>query len=61
MMAGVEVKGGNMMVGMKATEDSQTVAGIMITTGMTRVLAIALVFANAGRLDGTTMTDLRET
>ena len=40
-----------MMVGMKATADAQTRAGMMIIAGMTKVLAIARVFADAGRLD----------
>jgi hypothetical protein len=40
-----------MTVGMEVTASIQTIAGIMIIAGMTRVLAIALVFANAGRLD----------
>jgi hypothetical protein len=39
-----------MIVGMKVTADTQTIAGMMIIAGMARVLAIALVFANAGRL-----------
>jgi hypothetical protein len=38
-----------MMVGMKVTADTQTMASMMIIASMARVLAIALVFANAAR------------